>query len=103
MVIPCTTRREQVLKLIEEKDKIEKQINDLGQVLVANKNVGMNESLVDGDGFPRNDIDVYQVRTARSQIIHLQNDLKVLMKEIEKGLTDVHADARINYEASTKM
>lgn len=103
MVIPCVTHREQVLKLIEEKDKIEKKINDLGQVLIANNHVGMNEPLVDGDGFPRNDIDVYQVRTARSQIICLQNDLKTLMKEIEHGLSDVHADARINYDASTKM
>lgn len=92
-----------MLKLIEEKEKIEKKINDLGQVLVVNKNAGMNEPLVDADGFPRNDIDVYQVRTARSQIICLQNDLKELMKEIERGLGDVHADAKINYEASTKM
>lgn len=46
----------------------------------------MRESLVDADGYPRNDIDVYQVRHARHQINTLQNDLKSLMKEIEKGL-----------------
>lgn len=46
----------------------------------------MRESLIDADGYPRNDIDVYQVRHARHQINTLQNDLKSLMKEIEKGL-----------------
>lgn len=51
-----------------------------------NNNIGMREALVDSDGFPRNDIDVYQVRHARHQINTLQNDLKSLLKEIEKGL-----------------
>lgn len=33
------------------------------------KGVGMNEPLVDAEGFPRDDIDLYQVRTARHNII----------------------------------
>lgn len=33
------------------------------------QNVGMNESLVDNEGFPRNDIDIYQVRIARNKIV----------------------------------
>lgn len=33
------------------------------------KGVGMHEPLVDAEGFPRADIDVYQVRTARHNII----------------------------------
>lgn len=103
MVIPSTSRKEQVLKLIEQKDKIERQINDYGRVLATNANVGMTEALVDDFGYPRNDIDVYQVRQARHQINCLQNDLKALMKEIEQGLCEVHADAKVNHEASTKM
>lgn len=64
----------------------------------------MNEPLVDADGFPRNDIDVYQCRNARHQIIYLQNDLKVLIKEIEKGLEAVHAEGTvINNLSSTKF
>lgn len=31
--------------------------------------VGMDEPLVDSDGYPRNDIDVYRVRHARHKII----------------------------------
>lgn len=103
MVIPSTSRKDQVMKLIERKEEIERTINDYGRILVSNKNVGMNESLVDEDGFPRNDIDVYQVRQARHQIICLQNDLKALLKEIEAGLIEVHADAKVNHNASTKM
>lgn len=49
-------------------------------------NVGFQDSLVDAEGFPRNDIDVHSVRLARTQIICLQNDLKDLTKSIEAGL-----------------
>lgn len=35
MVVPQSNKREQVLKLIEEKDKIEAKINELGNVLRA--------------------------------------------------------------------
>lgn len=31
--------------------------------------VGMEGELVDGEGYPRSDIDVYAVRTARNKII----------------------------------
>ncbi|XP_032524086.2 26S proteasome non-ATPase regulatory subunit 9 [Danaus plexippus] len=83
--------RDRVMKLIQEKDRIESIIRDQNLILEAN-NVGMQDSLVDADGFPRNDIDVYKVRHARHQIICLQNDHKKIMKEIEKGLGEVHAD-----------
>uniref|UniRef100_A0A8C4TVS5 Nas2 N-terminal domain-containing protein n=1 Tax=Falco tinnunculus TaxID=100819 RepID=A0A8C4TVS5_FALTI len=33
------------------------------------KGVGMHEPLVDAEGFPRADIDLYQVRTARHNVI----------------------------------
>lgn len=42
------------------KVNIEQKINILGGVLSTN-GVGMTEPLVDRDGYPRNDIDVYQV------------------------------------------
>lgn len=103
MVVPEITRREQVQKLIDRKDELERQITENGQILIANDNIGMSEPLTDENGFPRNDIDVYQVRHARHAIICLHNDRKVLMKEIEEGLIAMHAEASINTEASTKM
>lgn len=84
-----------------KKEQIERSINDSGHILMANKNVGMNESLLDAEGFPRADIDVYAVRQARHQIICLQNDLKAIMKEIEQGLINVHAEARTSSSHTT--
>lgn len=103
MVIPSTSHKEEVMKLMEKKEQIERAINDCGHILTANKNIGMNESLLDEEGFPRNDIDVYAVRQARHQIICLQNDLKTIMKEIERGLINVHTEARTNNATTTKM
>ena len=36
---------------------------------IFQNNVGMHDPLIDREGFPRNDIDVYAVRMARHQII----------------------------------
>jgi 26S proteasome non-ATPase regulatory subunit 9 len=52
----------------------------------------MTEPLVDAEGFPRNDIDVREVRLARSQINSLHLDLKELLKEIEIGLEEIHKE-----------
>ncbi|XP_041968236.1 26S proteasome non-ATPase regulatory subunit 9 [Aricia agestis] len=82
--------RDRVMKLIQDKDRIESEIREQNLVLEAN-HVGMQDSLTDSEGFPRNDIDVYKVRHARHRIICLQNDHKNIMKQIEQGLGDVHA------------
>lgn len=101
MVIPSTSHKDEVMELLTKKEKIERAINDFGHILAANKNVGMAESLLDAEGFPRADIDVYAVRQARHEIICLQNDLKAIMKEIEQGLINVHAEARTNSNTTT--
>ncbi|EAT33834.1 AAEL013890-PA [Aedes aegypti] len=105
MVVPSATSRDAVLELVKQKDAIEQKIADQGKILEANR-VGMHDPLVDDSGFPRNDIDVYQVRQARHQIICLQNDLKALMKQIEQGLYTVHAETTAQQQenlASTKL
>lgn len=61
---------------------------------LQNNNIGMYGSLVDAEGFPRNDIDVFVVRQARQQIICLQNDHQALMKNIEQLLHELHANAK---------
>lgn len=60
--------RDAVLKLMEEKDRIESELREQNAILHAN-NVGMEDPLVDAEGYPRNDIDVYKVRHARHRII----------------------------------
>ena len=82
----------------------------------------MQGCLVDSEGFPRADIDMYAVRTARNKVIcellythtlssytsymyttavccvvskGLRNDHKAVMKMIEEKLHVIHADARL--------
>ncbi|XP_055916462.1 26S proteasome non-ATPase regulatory subunit 9 [Eupeodes corollae] len=93
MVVPKTTAKDEVIRLMADKDKVEKSISDYGAILSSNDNVGMKGPLIDAEGYPRNDIDVYQVRQARQQIMCLQNDHKKLMSEIEKLLHQVHKEA----------
>nr|AAI60446.1 psmd9 protein [Xenopus tropicalis] len=90
---PCgseVTMRD-VQLLISKKDEIEAQIKALYDLLQDQKGVGMDEPLVDREGYPRADVDIYQVRTARHNIICLQNDHKAIMKEIEESLHRLHA------------
>lgn len=89
--LPNVTR-DTLARLKQKKNVIEREINELGGVLESQKNVGMHESLVDAEGYPRLDVDVYQVRHARHRIICLQNDHKAVMKEIEQCLHAFHAN-----------
>ncbi|XP_064553163.1 26S proteasome non-ATPase regulatory subunit 9 isoform X1 [Drosophila montana] len=86
------TTKARLERLMAAKADLEAQINKNGQILAANDNVGMTGSLVDAEGFPRNDIDIYQVRQARQTIICLQNDHKELMNQIQTLLNQYHAE-----------
>lgn len=80
-----------VQQLLKKKDEIEAQIKAYYDVLDDQRGVGMNEPLVDVEGYPRADVDVYQVRTARHNIACLQNDHKALMRDVEQALHQLHA------------
>lgn len=54
----------------------------------------MKDELVDKDNFPRNDIDVYAVRLARSAIINLENDAKELLDNMKAKLEELHSLAK---------
>lgn len=87
--------------LIAKKDAIEEEISQCETTLRSQK-IGMHEPLIDSQGFPRSDIDVVSVRTARVRLHELKNDLKNIMGEIEKALHEVHAhNAKVAQE--TKM
>ncbi|KAI1341621.1 hypothetical protein F5Y15DRAFT_362336 [Xylariaceae sp. FL0016] len=68
-----------------KKENMEAELKALGSVLDSHR-VNMETPLTTPDGFPRADIDVAQIRTTRSRIIHLKNDYKDLMNAIEKHL-----------------
>lgn len=80
-----------IQELMRRKEEIEAQIKANYEVLESQKGVGMNEPLVDCEGYPRADVDLYQIRTARHNIICLQNDHKAVMKQVEEALHQLHA------------
>lgn len=84
-------RVEDVQRLIKKKDEIEEQIKAYYDVLEDQGDVGMDAPLVDVEGFPRADVDLFQIRTARHSISFLQNDHKAIMVEIEEALHKLHA------------
>ncbi|KAI0057805.1 hypothetical protein BV25DRAFT_1811872 [Artomyces pyxidatus] len=75
--------------LMARKDRIEADIEVQASILRAN-NTNMSEPLVDREGFPRADLDIWAVRHARVRIIELRNDLKDIMDEIKKALEVVY-------------
>ena len=79
---------EQARTLMARKDAIELELETQLSILKAN-NVTMQTPLVDHDGFPRADIDIWNVRTARVRILELRNDLKVVMDNIGRALEGV--------------
>ncbi|KAL7754103.1 putative 26S proteasome regulatory subunit [Sorochytrium milnesiophthora] len=81
--------RQRTQALVKEKDDIEEELREMEGVLKS-QNVGLDEPLVDRDGFPRADVDVYNVRIVRSKIVRRRNDLKDVMKRIEASLHDLH-------------
>ncbi|CAO3660602.1 unnamed protein product [Umbelopsis ramanniana] len=86
--------------LMAKKDSIEAEIREL-QANLRTQGVGMDQPLVDREGFPRSDIDVVAVRTARHTIIELTNDHKQLMKEIEQAILGLHRDNKPNSERTS--
>uniref|UniRef100_A0A0N5BL52 Nas2_N domain-containing protein n=1 Tax=Strongyloides papillosus TaxID=174720 RepID=A0A0N5BL52_STREA len=80
---------EECKALINERDDIDKKLEELGKILEAN-DVTMDTPLVDGEGFPRNDIDVYTIRHTRAEIITLRNNRKELDDKIEEKLAEIH-------------
>ncbi|KAI5707109.1 hypothetical protein M8J75_014569 [Diaphorina citri] len=82
--------REKLTQLMNKRSDLESELKAYLDILSAN-HIGMNEPLVDSEGYPRQDVDVYQVRNARSRVVCIQNDLRALMKEIETNLHLVHS------------
>ena len=72
-------------QLVTRKDNLEAELKALGSVLDSH-GVNMSTTLTTFDGYPRDDVDVAQIRVTRARIISLKNDWKAIMDRIEKGL-----------------
>eukprot|EP00398_MALV-I-01_sp_L67-1_P000717 gene717-855_t len=95
------TTREDLMDLMKKKKDIEDQMEAYSSYLKAPGNPGMDESLIDEEGFPRADIDLWKVREARNKIICLNNDLKEITDKIKVGLEDMHSASAVSVPTSS--
>ncbi|KAJ4482080.1 hypothetical protein J3R30DRAFT_2121170 [Lentinula aciculospora] len=91
---------EQAKKLMDQKKNIENEIEARISILKDNQST-MTSPLVDPDGFPRADIDIYAVRGARVRIIELRNDLKDVTAAIGKALEAIYDRPQIEPSDNT--
>jgi len=80
---------EEAHALIARKNAIELELQEQMTIL-RTAGVTMDSPLVDPEGFPRSDIDVWAIRLARVKIIEIRNDLNRLMNDIQKALEVVY-------------
>jgi 26S proteasome non-ATPase regulatory subunit 9 len=74
----------------QEKKSIEEEL-EIYMNVIKTQGTDMTSPLVDRDGFPRGDIDVAGVRTARSRVHRLRNDLNHVRDAIASALQVVYA------------
>mmetsp|Transcript_4655 Transcript_4655/g.13162 ORF Transcript_4655/g.13162 Transcript_4655/m.13162 type:complete len:333 (-) Transcript_4655:1018-2016(-) len=60
----------------------------------AGEPMGVDTPLVDADGYPRGDVDVFRARTLRHRLNEVRTDHKDLMKRVEAGMVQVAAFGR---------
>ncbi|KAL7488963.1 hypothetical protein ACHAW6_014551 [Cyclotella cf. meneghiniana] len=102
-----SSKRRELLALDTQKKSLESEAEAIVAELTAElpdggRPIGINTPLVDEEGFPRADIDIYRARTLRKRFIEIQNDHKDLVKRIERGLVEVAAFMNNNVEAESK-
>ena len=90
------TTQQELMLLMEKKKLIEEQMEAYSSFLTSPGNPGMDEPLIDEEGFPRADIDLYKVREARNKIICLNNDLKEVTDQLKAGLEDMHSTSAVS-------
>jgi len=88
-MLPSTSPREHARQLIARKDELETEITEQFEILREHGS-DMTSPLVDRDGFPHPDLDIYAIRHARHRVVVLRNDLKALMNEIASALEVVY-------------
>ncbi|WWC89227.1 uncharacterized protein L201_004145 [Kwoniella dendrophila CBS 6074] len=79
--------REYARALMDRRDQIEKEIEALKDVLNSHGATSQTQ-LVDNEGYPRGDIDIYAIRHARSSLVRLQNDRQTVSDLLATALQD---------------
>ncbi|CAG9464792.1 unnamed protein product [Pedinophyceae sp. YPF-701] len=83
--------KKRIFEIQAQKDTVEAEMDACLARLNAPGQPGETEPLVDREGFPRDDVDIPQIRTDRKRVIELRNDHKGIMKQLGELLTQLHA------------
>ena len=99
-----TAKRKDLLSLSNQKQSLELEVNAIISELTAPITIttdanttttappiGIDTPLVDSEGYPRSDIDIYRARTLRKRFHEIKTDYKVLEGRIERGLLELTA------------
>ncbi|KEG06615.1 proteasome 26S non-ATPase subunit 9, partial [Trypanosoma grayi] len=81
--------REELLQLDTQRDAVMKKTEE-AIAFLATTPVGLDGSLVDEEGFPRDDCDLYAVRHARHTVNCGRNDLKTIEAAMYEKLAQLH-------------
>ncbi|EPY31973.1 26S proteasome non-ATPase regulatory subunit 9 [Strigomonas culicis] len=92
--------KEELLRLQEEKDKYEAELKESLEYL-ASTPVGLDKPLLDEEGFPRGDCDLYAIRGARNRVSCRRNDLKALQERMYEKLVELQSST--HEEATQQM
>jgi len=97
--------RDNLLALEDGKRRVVAEAEALLEALDAplpdgSPGVGLNGPLIDKEGFPRADVDLFQVRAHRQRLAVLRTDRKALEERIYASLKELHAFREANPEAA---
>jgi 26S proteasome non-ATPase regulatory subunit 9 len=84
-----------------EADAIHSELTSPG--LNGEPPAGIKEPLVDSEGFPRSDIDIYNVRNKRKRLSEINTDHKDLMKKLEQITPKLFTLSQHKTSASTEQ
>lgn len=87
--------RNQLNVLVSQREMLEIEADAIHSELTSPSQtggppVGIKGGLVDEEGFPRGDIDIYNVKFKRKRLAEINTDYKALMKRIESILTEIY-------------
>jgi len=90
-----TELKTQLMKMDVQKQTLEAEAQAIVQELTlpgenGEPPMGIDTPLVDFDGFPRADIDLYRARSLRKRFHEIQTDHKELLRQIEVGLAKIN-------------
>lgn len=94
------SKRAHALSLISQKEGLQAELQSQYDILKSHDST-MSTPLVDAEGFPRADIDIWAVRHARVRVIELQNDITAIVEKIKGALEEAAAEDTSSTAAPT--